>query len=118
MNKFRQTGTVNNLSHHRTHTALTLETLAMVYTLTKTPNKSLRRVAKEQNVSYGTAHHATHALQLHLYRIRVTHKLLPLDPDQCLHDHNWLFTNFMPVPTQPTILNNMVFAVQVRKQLK
>ncbi len=42
-------------------------------------------MAKEWNVSYGTAHRATHALQLHPYRIRVTHELLPLDPNQCLH---------------------------------
>ncbi len=72
VNKLRQTGAVNNLPHQRTHTALTLETLATVSALlSKTPNKSLRRVAKKQKVSYGTVHHATRALQLHPYHIRV-----------------------------------------------
>ncbi len=68
--KFGQPGTVNNLPDHRTHTALTLETLAMVSSsLSEARNKSLWRVAKEQNVSYGTAHCATCAPQLHPYCI-------------------------------------------------
>ncbi len=108
VNKFYQTGIVNNLPRHITHTALTPETLAMVSnTLSKTPNKSLQRVVKEQNVSYSTVHHATRVLQLHPYHIWVTHELSPLDPDQRLHCSNWLLTNFTPVPTQPTLLNDI-----------
>ncbi len=63
-------------------------------------------MAKEQNVSYSTAHRATRALQLHPYRIRVTHKLSPLDPNQHLHYCNWLLTNFIPAPMKPTSLND------------
>ncbi len=63
-------------------------------------------MTKEQNVSYSTAHRATCTLQYHLYHIRVTHKLLLLDSNQSLHYCNWLLTNFMPVPTQPTLLND------------
>ncbi len=63
VNKFHQTGRVNNLPHRRMHIELTLETLAMVSSaLSETPNKSLWRVAKEENVSYSTAHCATRAL--------------------------------------------------------
>ncbi len=81
VNKFCQTGTMNNLPHHRTHTTLTQETLAMVSSvLSEMQNESLRRVAKEQNVSYSTAQRATYALQLHPYRIRVIYELWPLDP--------------------------------------
>ncbi len=111
VNKFCLIGTVNNLHHHRMHTVLTPETLATALsTLSEMQNKSLRRVAKEQNVSYGiTAHHATGALQLHPYSIRVTRELSPLDSDQCLHYCNWLLTNFTTVPTQPTSLNNIFF---------
>ncbi len=70
VNKFHPTGTVNNLPHHRMHTVLTLQILAMVSSaLFETLNKLLQRVAKEQNVSYGTAHIATCSLQLHPYRI-------------------------------------------------
>ncbi len=110
VNTFRQTGTVNNLPHHRMHSALTLKTLVMVLSmLSETPNKSLWRVAKEQKVSYCTAHCAACALQLHPYRIWVTHKPSPLDLDQYLHYCNWLSTNFMPVPMQPTLLNDIFF---------
>ncbi len=53
VNKFHQTGTGNNWPLHRMHKALTPETLATVSSaLSEIPNKSLRRVAKEQNVSY------------------------------------------------------------------
>ncbi len=114
LNKFHQPGARNNLPHHRKHTALTLETLTMVSnTLSKTPNKSLPRVAKEQSVSYGTVHSATHALQFHPYHIRITYELLLLDPDQHLHYPNWLLTNFIPVPMQPTFLNDFFFSDEV-----
>ncbi len=110
VNKFRQEGTVNNLPHHRIHTALTLETLALLSRLLfEMPNKSRQRVAKEQNVSYSTVHCAIGALQLHPYHIRVTHKLSLLDPNQRLHYCNWLLTNFMPALTQPTLLYIFLF---------
>ncbi len=80
--------------------------------LSETPNKSLQRVAKEQNVSYGTVHRATHALQFHPYCIRATHELSPFDPDQHLHYCNWLLTNFMAVPMQPTLLNDTSFQMK------
>ncbi len=110
VNKFYQTGTVNNSHHHRTRIALPPETLAKVSNvISETSNKSLQRVTEVQIVSYDTAHRATCTLQLHPYHIRVTHKLSSLDSDQCLHDCNWLLTNFTPVPTQPTLLNVIFF---------
>ncbi len=73
VNKFRLTGTVNNLPHHRMQTALTLETLATVSSmLSEMPNKLLHRVANEKNVSYGTAYCATRALQLHPCHIQLS----------------------------------------------
>ncbi len=57
---------------------------------------------QKSSVSYGTVYRAMCALQLHPHRIRVTHKLSPFD----LHFCNWLLTNFTPIPTQPTLLND------------
>ncbi len=89
------------------HTVLTMETLATVSSaLSEMANKSPWRVAKEQNVSYGTAH-ATHALQLHPYHIQVTHELSPLDSNQRLYNCDWLLINFKPVPMRPTLLNDI-----------
>ncbi len=125
VNKFHQTGTVNNLPHHRMHTALTPETLGMVLSaLSAIPNKSLQIVAKEQNVSYSTVHHATRALQfLHtIFELHTnSHRLIPINVYitvtgflrilhlcQCNQPY-WMIFYFQW---------NVVLAVWVRKQSK
>ncbi len=94
--KFCQHGTVCNLPHAREKTVLTPLVLATVSS-ELTPrdpgtSKSLGQVVRKhlnEGLSYGIAHCATEALELHPYRVRIVHELLPLDCNRCMIYCQW-----------------------------
>ncbi len=109
--KFNEHGTVHNLPHDRTKTVLISQTVAVAgEKLTANPDpssKSLRCVAKEEGLSYGTAHHATIALKLHPYRVRVVHELKPLNFDRRVMYCEW-FLDF--IESFPNALHDIVYS--------
>ena len=66
--KFRETGSVHDADRSSQATVLTEEKLdAISEAMTNSPNKSLRRLSKEANISLGSAHNAVRRnLQLYL----------------------------------------------------
>ncbi len=51
-------------------------------------------VAKEEGISYGTAHHVTIILNLYPHRVHMVHKLKPLNYDRRIVCCEW-FLNFV-----------------------
>ncbi len=109
--KFCQHVTVWNLPHDGEKTVLTPRVLATVFS-ELVPNdpgtsKSLCQIVREnrsEGLSYSTTHHATEALGLHPYRVRIIHELLPLVYDRHVMYCQWLL-NF--VQTRPGMLNDL-----------
>ncbi len=73
------------------------------------PTKSLQRITKEENLSYGTAHCATEALGLHPYHVRIMHELLPEDPAKKVLFCEWFLAEFCCGNAQSRGLQHSIF---------
>ena len=81
--KFRQTGTVQNVVRHRSPSVLTDETLTEIQRdILENPNISIRKLSQQMDVPKTTVHKALRKhLGLFPYRATVTHQLQPGDPE-------------------------------------
>lgn len=90
VNKVRRTGSFLNKKHVRQRRVLTEEKLDEVGArLEHTPQKSLRRLAQEVNISKSAAFVATKLLKLKPYKVTVVHALQPQDPVSRVNYCNW-----------------------------
>lgn len=78
---WRETGSVQDKKRERKKTVLSEEVISGISdALTRSPRKSLRRLAAHTGLSYGSAWRATKALKLRPYKISVVQELRPADP--------------------------------------
>ena len=79
--KFRKTGSLLEKNRNRQKSVLTPGILQVIQTaITRSPQKSLRKLIAQKGISFGSAHTALRkVLKFYSYRMQVFHELIPGD---------------------------------------
>ena len=94
VNKFRETGSILDNKRNVKRRVLTEQKLEEIEErLENSPQKSLRRLAQETDISEASAWKATKLLKLKPYKVTVGQELLPRDIQSRVSFCNWILRN-------------------------
>ncbi len=106
--KFRETGSIHDADRSGRAIVLTEEKVdAISEAMTNSPNKSLRRLSQEANISLGSAHNAVRKnLKLHPYKVTCYHELKEADYEKRVQYCRW----FRQLIGDDDVLNRTFFS--------
>ena len=106
VNKLRTTGSLNNAkTRKRKQKVLTEEKIDDINTsFTRSPNKSVRRVAQQVGISKTSVHRATKILKLKPYRVSIVQQLQPRDDQARINFCNWILQHIVDGIVNPHLL--------------
>ena len=106
--KFKETGSINDREKKRAKTVLTNECVDDIRDkISAAPNTSVRKLSTQCNISYGSVRNALKkSLHYHPYKINVIQELKPADYAKRLNYCNW-FLSF--IQNNPDILDLVYF---------
>ena len=105
VNKFKEMGSIINKKRIVKRRMLTEQKLEEIgERLENWPQKSLRRLAQETDISKASAWKATKLLKLKSYKVTVVQELLPRDNQSRLSFFNWILRNVNAGTIDPRLI--------------